>query len=563
MTTIKNFDPIHIEILKNRLEGISDGMALTVMKSSRSSIVRTALDFSTGILNQDGELIGQGLCLPIHLGGMMPALESCLKRYEDQVRPGDIFITNDPYEGGSHLPDIFLFKPVFHSNILVAYVCAMSHHTDIGGRVAGGNACDSTEIYQEGLRIPPLKLFSERKPNETLFRIIEKAVRVPDVVAGDLMGQIAGLDYGEVEYQKLTEDIGATKIQESTRSLLSYTESMTRQAIEKLPNGEWTYTDYVDDDGFVDQPIPITVTVNKSHDEIHVDFRGTGPQCLGAIQPLFQTTKGMVYAATKTALGCLGFDIPNTAGYFRPVTITAPIGSFVHPQIPAPVAARNLGCIRIFQTMMGAFQQILPEHLSACSGGAEVSVTLAGYHKGKSPWKPWVLVDGWLEVASGAYPNRDGFEGQHCFSSNLANTPAETIEVEIPVMVEEVSLLPDSEGAGEYRGGLGMRKTYKYLQNDTLVTLRSDRMKFSPKGTHGGQSSSNTTVTINHNQQDKENMPSKFLRYMKAGDTLQIDVPGGGGWGDPFKRHRTLVRQDVMEEKISEKRAQSIYGSSH
>ena len=560
MSNISNFDPIYIEILKNRLEGISDGMALTVMKSSRSSIVRSALDFSTGILNQDGELIGQGLCLPIHLGGMMPALKSCLKRYAGRIQPGDVFITNDPYEGGSHLPDIFLFKPVFHNNILVSYVCAMSHHTDIGGRVAGGNACDSTEIYQEGLRIPPLKLYSAGNPNDTLFRIIEKAVRVPEIVQGDLMGQLAGINYGESEYSRLTQDIGIKRVHEATRELLQYTESMTRQAIRCLPEGEWTSTDYIDDDGFVDEPIPIVVTVTKHQDQLMIDFAGTGKQCLGAIQPLFQTTKGMVYAATKTALGCLGFDIPNTSGYFRPVSISAPVGSFVHPQIPAPVAARNLGCIRIFQTMMGAYQKILPSQLSACSGGAEVSITLAGYHKTKSPWKPWVLVDGWLEVASGAYPNRDGFEGQHCFSSNLANTPAETTEVEIPVMVEEVSLLPDSEGAGKYRGGLGMRKIYKYLQHDTLVTLRSDRMKFSPKGAAGGSQSNNTRVILNHDKPNSQNMPSKFLRFMRQGDTLLIDVPGGGGWGNPLERNPELINQDILEGKISKVRAHEVYG---
>ena len=194
---VRSPDPIKLEILKNALESIGDGMALTVVRTSRSTVVRQALDYSTGVLSSTGELIGQGFCLPIHLGGMMPALKACTDYYQENIRPGDIFILNDPYEGGSHLPDIFLFKPVFIQDRITAYLCAMTHHTDIGGRVAGGNACDSSEIYQEGIRIPPVKLYADGNPNETVYRLLEKAVRVPEMVMGDLQAQIAGLEYGE------------------------------------------------------------------------------------------------------------------------------------------------------------------------------------------------------------------------------------------------------------------------------------------------------------------------------------------------------------------------------
>ena len=358
-------DPIRMEVIKNALESIADGMALTVVRTSRSSVVRTSLDFSTGVLDSRGELVGQSMCSPTHLGGMMPALKSCLDRFEGRIYPGDILITNDPYEGGSHLPDIFLLKPVWMGDRIVAYLCAMAHHTDIGGRVPGGNACDSTEIYQEGLRIPALKLQERGEPNETLLRILEKAVRVPDKVLGDLKGQEAALYFGEREYIKLAERYGIEELEASVDELLDYTEELTRSSIAAMPDGTWTFTDTVDNDGFDDTPIDIVATVTKADDHIGVDFTGTSPQCKGAIQPVFATTKAMVYAVLRSVMEG---DIPNTAGYFRPVTVFAPEGTFVNPMPPAPVAARALGCRRITHALYGAFAQMLPDRVFACPG---------------------------------------------------------------------------------------------------------------------------------------------------------------------------------------------------
>ena len=340
-------DPIRLEIFKNALESIADGMALTIVRTSRSTVVRSCLDFSTGVLDGNGELVGQGMCLPMHLGGMMPGLKACLERYDGDVNPGDILVSNDPYEGGSHLPDIFLYKPVFVGGIITGYMCAMAHHTDIGGRVAGGNACDSTEIYQEGLRIPPLKLYREGVPDETLFRILEKAVRLPDKVLGDLTAQITALDYGQSGWMKLVERFGVEGFSSATEELLDYTEELTRQALLTLPNGTWSFTDYIDDDGFGVGPIPIVTALTKEGDALHADFTGTGPQAKGAINPVKATSEGMVFAALKTALGALGAEIPNTSGYFRPVTMHMPEGSFINPNPPAPVAARSMGCIRL------------------------------------------------------------------------------------------------------------------------------------------------------------------------------------------------------------------------
>ena len=557
MTTIT--DPTRLEVLKNTLEGIGDGMALTVVRTSRSTVVRVGLDFSTAILNAQGELIGQGMCMPIHLGGMMPALEACLSYCKGHVEPGDILISNDPYEGASHLPDIFLFKPAFVGGVLVGYLCAMTHHTDIGGRVPGGNACDNTEIYQEGMRIPPLKLYERGKPNETLFRLLEKAVRTPDKVLGDLMGQVAALDFGEREFLKLVDRWGVEETDQHMFELLQYTEELTRKAIARLPDGSWSYTDYLDDDGFGSGPITIVANLSKKDDEIYVDFTGTSPQVKSSIQPVFATTKSVVYAVVKTVLGTIAPDIPNTAGYFRPITVTAPEGSFLNPVLPAPVAARSMGLRRMSHALFGAFAQMLPDKVPACSGGSEYGAAIAGYDKNKVPWKPWICMDFANETAAGGRSDRDGIDAQNAGITNIANIPVEVMEMEFPLRIEEYGVLIDSEGAGEYRGGLGMVRQYRFLEDETVVQIRSDRMKSPPYGINGGESSQKARITIHAEGKDQD-MPSKFLTTLNKGDVMRVEWPGAGGWGDPLKRDPNRVLEDVIERKVSVQRARNKYG---
>jgi len=266
-------DPVRLEILKNALEAIADSMAITVVRTCRSSVVRTAMDFSTSLLTPKAELIGQGMTQSIHLGAMPPALKACLQYYDGRIHPGDILINNDPYEGGSHLPDVFLFKPIFVGDVIAAYVCAMSHHTDMGGRVFGSNACDNTEIYQEGLRIPPLKLYDQGVPNETLFRLFEKGVRVPEQVLGDLLGNVAALQLGEREYTRLVQQIGLEELLSHQEEILDYTESLTRSLIRTMPDGQWQFTDYLDNDGVTPDPIAIVVNLTKEGDSLcyHLD----------------------------------------------------------------------------------------------------------------------------------------------------------------------------------------------------------------------------------------------------------------------------------------------------
>lgn len=552
-------DPIRLQVMKNALESVADGMALTVVRTSRSSVVRSGLDFSTGLLDHRGELFGQGMCQPMHLGGMMPALAACLRAFDSDPRPGDVFINNDPYEGGSHLPDWFLFQPIFADGTLLAYACAMAHHTDVGGRVAGGNAADSTEIFQEGLRIPPLKLYDAGEPNHTLLRIIEKAVRVPDIVLGDLKAQLAALNYGERELLALVKRYGTSEIQHIAAELLDYTEALTRSALKELPDGSWSFVDYVDDDGVDDKEIPIVVTVIKEKDECIVDFTGTGPQGRGALQPVLATTKAMVYSALRHVLGTLVGDLPNTSGYFRPVTVIAPEGTFVNPVFPAAVGARGLGCLRIHQALLGAFAQMLPETVYACSGGCELGIAISGYEQTGSSRKYRLYLEFVNESAIGGYAYRDGEDGQCAGAANGAVNPVESLELEQPVLVEQFGFLPDSEGAGKHRGGLGLVREYRFLADETQLQVRADRTKHGPFGLFGGEAATPTHITLTSNGTSLE-MPGKFIASVNAGDVLRVEMPGAGGWGNALQRDPGAVARDVCEGKVTKDRALQVYG---
>ena len=342
--TKKEIDPVTREIIKNFLYSAADTMAVTVVRTARSAVVKDGMDFSTAIFNAEGQQVSQGLTLPFHMGAMQPALEGVFAAFDkDDIKPGDIFANNDPYEGASHLPDIFLFKPVFVNDTLIGYTCCIAHQTDIGGRVAGGNACDSTEIYQEGLRIPAIKLYDEGVLNKAVWRILEKAVRVPDKVLGDVMSQVAALHQGEKDLLQLVDEYGIEDLKDYMVDIIDYTERLTRAEIKALPNGTWDFTDYIDGDGINPDPIAIKVKITIDEDEMEVDFTGTSPQAEGSINPNFAFTKSCVYSVVK----CL--TNPTTqanSGFFRPINVIAPPGCFVNPVHPGAVAARGLGGFR-------------------------------------------------------------------------------------------------------------------------------------------------------------------------------------------------------------------------
>ena len=348
-------DPIEFELFKNALFGIADEMALTVFRTTYSGVLKDNMDYSTALFDGDGVLVAQGLTLPGHLGSMPTAIAAVKQAFAGQIDPGDVFILNDPFQGGMHLPDVFIFKPIFRPGEdkgPIAWGCAVCHQTDVGGRVPGSNASDSTEIYQEGLRIPPLKFYERGQRNETLFSLIEKNVRVPVKVFGDLRAQLAACHIAEQAVIELAAHYGTETLSSYMTELVDYAERMTRAALRDLPEGVYDFLDHIDDDGIdVGKPIPLKVTITKSGDAIAVDWTGSAPQVKGAINNTLSYTKSASYCAIRSILPQ---NIPTNEGVFRAITVTAPQGTIANMVLPGACAARGLTGFRMVDCMFGA-----------------------------------------------------------------------------------------------------------------------------------------------------------------------------------------------------------------
>ncbi|MGA0593609.1 hydantoinase B/oxoprolinase family protein [Enterovirga sp. CN4-39] len=547
-------DPFALELVKNALAAAADEMALTIARTARSFVVKEALDFSTALYLADGEMIAQGTCLPFHLGAMPYAVASVRRTYEGRIRPGDLFITNDPYDGSTHLPDIVLVKPVFRGKELIGFSSALAHMTDIGGRIPGGNASDSTELYQEGLRIPPSRLWRQGEPDDAMFRLIERNVRVPDKVLGDVRSLIAACAIGEREMLKLCEQYGISDFVSLCRDLLDYTERFTRAEIAKLPDGTYRFVDYIDSDGIDPTPIRFEVAITVAGDAIVVDFEGTSPQVRGAINCVYPFTR-------STALGCirsiLDLAIPNNSGYFRPITVKAPEGTIVNPRPPAAVAARGLTGVRIGDTIFGALAQIRPDMVPACGANApEVGVSFGATGP---DGRPYVYLE-FLVGSWGGGPDRDGMDACTGTLVNYANTPAELIEADLPIAVERYGFAPDTGGAGQWRGGLAVERHLRFKIDRGTLQIRSDRRKHLAYGLAGGGPGAPAAATVVRAGGREEDFPAKFLTTVNTGDILKVRLSGGGGHGEPSARDPRLVDEDLAEGKITASHAARHYG---
>ena len=546
-------DPVTREIVKNALMSIADTMALTVVRTARSAVIKHGMDFSTSLFTADGQQVAQGLTLPPHLGSMAPALEGVMNAFGDDVHPEDVFANNDPYEGASHLPDIFLFKPIFAYDTLIGWSCCIGHQTDIGGRVAGGNACDNTEIFQEGLILPPLKLYDKGELNQAVWRILEKNVRVPEKVLGDVQALLAAVRFGERDLLRLVDEYGLEDLKSYMTDILDTTERLTRAEIAALPHGEWEFTDYIDNDGIDSQPIAIHAKLKIEGDEVFVDFEGTSPQAKGSINPNFAYTKSNVYTVLKCVIDPA---IQSNSGFFRPFNITAPEGCFVNPQHPAPVAARGMSGFRICNTLFGALAQAMPGKIPAAWGGGEIGVSFGGYDSNR---KAWVYLEFNNDGPRGGGPLSDGADGISSPALNMANTPVESIEAEQPLLIERFGLYPDTAGPGEFRGGLSLTRDFRVLADEATFQLRSDRSDFLPWGVEGGKPGSPTRNYLNPDT-DMKILPGKHLMTLKKGDLYRFIQAGGGGFGDPLDRDVYAVLDDVQQEKLSVDHVRREYG---
>ena len=546
-------DPIDFELFKNALFAAADEMAVTVCRTTYSGVLRDNMDFSTSITDAGGSVVAQGLTLPMHLGSVRTAMAAVLTHYDNDVREGDVYVLNDPFEGGMHLPDIFMFKPVFVGGERVAFACCTAHQADVGGRVPGSNAADSTEIYQEGLRIPPVKLFDGGARNDTLWRLIERNVRIPVQVFGDLRAQLAACEIAEREIQAQIARYELGPARAMMREMLDYTERMTRAALAQLADGEYDFEDWIDDDG-VDfgRPIRLFVTVRKSGDRIAFDWTGSSPQVKGAINATLSVTQATSFTAIRSILPP---DIPNNDGTFRAVEVSAPRGTIANMELPGACAARGLTGFRMLDCAFGALAKMAPDKVCAASDGGNVGVSVGGYRADRSPF---IYVD-FTCGTWGGRPFSDGLEGNSNLLANMAAQSAEVTELENPVEILANELVTDACGAGRFRGGAPFYRDYRMREAEAIVQVRSDRQTHRPYGLYGGKPGASGAIVLNPGEEAKT-LPSKVTMTCHRGDVVRWVLPGGGGWGDPLDRDPRLVLRDVRNELVSPTAAEQDYG---
>ena len=550
----RNIDPVTLEVVKNALSSLGDEMALVILRSAYSPVVRDSMDYSTALCDHQGRIIAQGLTLAVQLGAFPEIMGHITAEFAGDIHPGDIFIANDPYgAGGQHLPDIYIIKPIFSDGELEGYAATMAHHSDVGGIAAGSVAIHATEVYQEGLRLPLIKLYEGGKPNRAVFKIIEKNSRNPVHVMGDLRAQLAACTIGEKELRRLIGKYGADLLRPYFDELQDQAERMMLAEIEAIPDGEYRYTDTIDGFGEDPEPLQIAVTVRIKGNSIVLDFTGTSAQVPAAINCPIAMAKSAAYCAIR----CIGGeDIPNCEGYMRAVNFEAPVGTLLNPVLPAACGARGVMGYRVFDAIMGALAPVVPKKVIAAGEGGPTLFSIGGYRNGTPFTLTEVMVGTW-----GARAERDGIEGISNPAANLSNQPTELIEAELPLQVVRYGLVPDTGGAGKRRGGLAFVREFKLLSGEASYTVRADRRDHPPYGLHGGRPGGPSRNVIGRDGVEKElpTMPMEALA-MKAGDVFRHVSAGGGGFGSPLERDPEMVLADVVDEKVSHAVARDAYG---
>ena len=548
-------DPITIEVVRNKLEGIANEMQMTLLYSAFSPIVKEAMDCSAALFTADGQTVAQATAIPIHLATMIPALHAVMAKYPVAgMTPGDVYLLNDPYCGGTHLPDITLFIPVYAEERVVAFSVATVHHQDVGGMAPGSIPTNAIEIYQEGLRIPPLKYIEAGKLNETLDQILRYNIRLPDTFMGDLNAQLAACTVGARRLGELCTIHGAAKITRIFELLLDRSEAMTREALRTLPEGTYRYVDWLDNDGVVlDQKVRIEVAVTIKDGSIHFDFTGTDPQVRGPMNCVPSGSRAAAYYAVRALTDA---QIPTNGGCFRPVSLHLPEGSLVNPRAPAPVNARTATIKRICGMMVSALAEAVPERVPAASAGISVMLAFGGKRNDGSPF----ILSELVAAGTGASAGADGVDCLQTDGSNSMNLPLEALGIDAPIRVLRFGLRADSGGAGCHRGGLGVVREYEFQADDIRLTYRGERHFTAARGSTGGGDGAMSKATIFRADGRIETIASKCVTTVSRGDRLFVETAGGAGFGDAKTRSRDEIAADIANRKVSAAGARDQYG---
>jgi N-methylhydantoinase B len=545
-------DPITFEVFRSGLVAVAEQMSAIIWRTSFSTIIREMLDYSTAIFDPQGRIVAQACRIPIHLNSMSRSLRTALETIEPW-RPGDIVLMNDPYSGGQHLPDVQTFMPVFADGEMVAICGTLGHHLDVGGMRPGSYAADATEIYQEGLRIPPIKLADEGRTNTRLLALIEANIRQPDKTLGDLRAQTAALDVGADAVRDIVRRYGGAAFREYCDETIATSERRMRACLAAMPPGTYTAEAWLDDDGVEPERIRVAVSVTIGDGAVTVDFSGSSPQRRSPINATISSAESATY---YVVMAVADPTIPANFGCYVPIRVVAPPGTVVNARMPAPVVGRMAISHTIANALFAAFAQALPDRVTAAYYGMSNVHVLSGEGSGQR----WIFVD--IEVGGwGARPTKDGLD---CYSQgvhNLANTPIEMVEAVYPLRFRTYELVPDSGGAGTYRGGLGVARDVEFLDERGALHTQFDHCIVPAFGLGGGRPGACAEIAVESAGRTTR-LPSKVSNHrLVRGDVLRMKTQGGGGYGDPQARARELVERDLREGKLTPEAAAREYGA--
>jgi N-methylhydantoinase B len=554
-------DPATFEVVKNALYAAAEEMKVVLAKTAYSPLLKVAGDYSCGLFDGAGEMVAQGPDLPIHLGSMPLAVKAVIRAF-GTFAPGDVLIHNDPYYGGSHLPDVNVVTPAFHGGSVLGFACVRAHWPDIGSATPGSYGA-TTEIYGEGLRLPPVRLYAAGVLNRDVEQIIFTNVRTPEERRGDLRAQIAANLRGVTRLGELADKYGARRLLAIMQEVMDYSERMMRSALRALPDGTGVFEDFCDGDGIVeegdkeDQIFRIRMRVDKRGDRLTVDFAGTDPQVPGPMNAPLAVTASGIYTAIKMIADPRDLVPPNS-GCWRPVELVAPPASVVNAEAPAPVVYANHEIShRVCDMLFGALAALAPARVMACSQGTSAILTLGGvdYRSGER-YVSYETIKGGF----GARPNQDGVNGMSSGISNTMNTPIEILEMSFPVRVERYAVVPDSGGAGRHRGGCGVERVWRIVGGPSQASVCLERTKSAPFGLAGGGAGGAGRIALVGPDGIERELCSKGAFAAPAGAEIHLRAPGSGGYGPPAERDRAKLRDDVLNGYVSPESAGADYG---
>jgi N-methylhydantoinase B len=546
-------DPVTLEVVGNYLVSAVREMGTTLRRTAYSTLIREEMDCSTALFDPLGQLVAQADHVPSHQGTLSLAAKHVLATMA--LEPGDVVILNHPYRGGTHHPDIMIFKPVFHEGELLALAGALGHHLDVGGRAAGSISTDARDVFEEGLIIPALKLYRRGVLAQEIFEVIRENVREPEKTLGDLRAEIAAVTVGERRYAELASKHGPKRLAAIVAACLDNSERLMREDLRAYADGRYRAEGLMDGDGVSDDPVRIFVTVTLAGGHVTVDFTGSSGQVKGPFNCALSSVYAAVYCAVRYMVNPL---ILQNEGCYRPIDVILPGGSIVKPVPPAPLSGRFHTLERIANTIVMAFNAARGEQAVGSTHAHLSSFSVSGRHPGSA--RPYVFFEilggGWGGTAAG-----DGLDATFGLMANCLDVPIEALELEYPLRVERYELRPDSGGAGRHRGGLGLRRDVRYLSGDGYFTNRSDGQKLPPVGVRGGRAGLPSRHTLIRADGAAVVLPSKVTNLaIGAGDLVVMETAGGGGWGPPAERDPALVLQDVLDDKVSEREAREVYG---